>query len=216
MVPVPQYAFFSVQLPWKKIKNTRRNMSRKTVFNDFLHEGQNRLNFHVEFFFYGNISPRLRNSWVNFKFRQCICSDAPSTKQVLSISSQTASRRWLKACSRFCLRMAVSSGQEAFFHFFWDGCCICSRQHYSSAFFDPLISSYPHSFLIKDCHLGFDFHSHYCWCSVSCESHHYVNFSVWIAGKDVKRMNFSSLSPCEKLHDLQFYRTIIGGNRQFK
>ena len=166
--------------------------------------------------FYANISQRLRSSWVNFKFRRCICSDTPSTNQVFSISLRTASRRWLKACSRFCLRMAVSSGLEAFFRFFWDGCCICSRQHYSSAFFDPLISSYPHSFRIKDCHLGFDFHSHYCWCSVTCESHHYVNFSVWIAGKDVERMNFSSLSQCEKLYDLQFYRTIIGGNRQFK
>ena len=56
--------------------------------------------------FYAKISQRLRSSWVNFKFRRCICSDAPSTNQVLSISLRTASRRWLKACSRFCLRSA--------------------------------------------------------------------------------------------------------------
>ena len=43
--------------------------------------------------FYANISQRLRSSWVNFKSRRCICSDAPSTNQVFSISLRTASRR---------------------------------------------------------------------------------------------------------------------------
>lgn len=59
-----------------------------------------------------------QSSWMHFKFCRCIFSDAPSTNQVLSISLQTTSRCRLLTCSSFCLRMAISSGVEAFFRFF--------------------------------------------------------------------------------------------------
>ena len=67
---------------------------------------------------YGKLRPRLRSSWVHFKLRRCTCSDAPLRSQVLSISSQIASRRWSKMRSRFCLRMAISSGVGLLFRFF--------------------------------------------------------------------------------------------------
>ena len=67
---------------------------------------------------YDKLRPRLRSSWVHFKLCRCICSDAPLRNQVLSISSQIAPRRWSKMRSRFCLRMAISSGVGLLFRFF--------------------------------------------------------------------------------------------------
>lgn len=67
---------------------------------------------------YDKLRPRLRSSWVHFKLCRCIWSDAPLRNQVFSISSQIASRRWSKMRSRFCLRMAISSGVGLLFRFF--------------------------------------------------------------------------------------------------
>ena len=79
-----------------------------------------------------------------------------------SISSQIASRRWSKMRSRFCLRMAISSGVRLLFRFFdmVVAFALAKARHI-------LICSSNITLLFvistDGLFLGLSFHSHHCW-----------------------------------------------------
>lgn len=113
-----------------------------------------------------NMAESLRNHWVPlYCYPGWVYVLADYVMIWISVCKKmllTHTRRWLKECSRFCLQLAISSGVEASFRFFEMAVAfalakallslICSRNIKLVSF----ISS-------RGCHLGFDFHSHYCF-----------------------------------------------------
>ena len=146
---------------------------------------------------YDKLRPRLRSSWVHFKLCRCTCSDAPLRNQVLSISSQIASRRWSKMRSRFCLRMAISSGVGLLFRFF----------EMVVAF---ALAKARHVFdLLKQYHVAL---RHFNWWFVFwvLPFIHIIVEGVTFLGtllfKQQARKNFSPLSLSKGVHGTWFYR----------